>query len=385
MSQTIKVNSTEQSVEQIKLQARKNNIPIMKDESVDFIVSYIKEHNIKDILEIGTAVGYSAIQFALVSDQVFVSTVEYDIERYQQAVKNVATFGLMDRITLYLGDALETEISGKFDLIFIDGAKAQYTKFFEKFKYSLNEGGVIITDNLSFHGMVENPTLTHNYSTKKLVHKIQKFIDFLALNDDFKTEFFDIGDKIAVSRRNTEPKKDIFEILIDHDVHYELQRHPPIFSEADSIAIESDPATRIALQGQMVKNLFLRDKHGTMILVTLPLNKRADLKQIAQIFGTTRLFFCNPDELAQFLNITPGSVSPLCIVHDKLNKVLFLLDEDLRGKSENNCGSGLDCGCVLIHPLRNDATVSIAFDDLVRFTKEIGHNIRIEKLADKNG
>ena len=378
-------------IEQLKTDARKNNIPIMKDDTANFICEYIITHNVKTILEIGTAVGYSAIQFALAKEDIFVSTIEYDIERYQIAVKNVAKCGLQDRITLYLGDALTTDISGSFDLIFIDGAKAQYTKFFEKFKYQLNDGGVIITDNLSFHGMVENPSLTHNYSTKKLVHKIQKFIDFLTLNEEFKTEYFELGDKIAVSRRNTEPKKDIFETLIEIGIHYELQLHPAIFNEADAIAVESNPETRITLPGQMVKNLFLREQNShnwqnsnaTMILVSLPLNKRCDLKQIAKIFGTKRLTFCNPDELAEFLNITPGSVSPLCIMNDKLHKVLFLIDEDLRGKSENNCGSGLTCGNILIHPLRNDATISIAFDDLIRFTQYFDHDYKIEKLIDK--
>ena len=102
---------------------------------------------------------------------------------------------------MIFGDALTEEIEGKFDLIFIDAAKAQYIKFFEKYKENLSENGVIVSDNLSFHGMVEDLSLTHNYSTKKLVKKIRKYIDFLKTNEEFETEFFDKGDGISVSRK----------------------------------------------------------------------------------------------------------------------------------------------------------------------------------------
>jgi len=86
-------------------------------------------------------------------------------------------------------------------LIFIDGPKAQYTKFFERFKNNLTENGVYICDNLSFHGMVEDLSLTHNYSTIKMVKKLRKFIDFLKNNEEFETEFLKLGDGISVSRK----------------------------------------------------------------------------------------------------------------------------------------------------------------------------------------
>ncbi|MCR4790494.1 MAG: class I SAM-dependent methyltransferase [Treponemataceae bacterium] len=376
-------DKNELEIKEMKDYARENSVPIMKDAGMDFICDYIKEHKIKNILEIGTAIGYSAIRFASLADDIFVSTIEYDIDRYQQAVKNVSECNLMDRITLYLGDALTTEISGTFDMIFIDGAKAQYTRFFEKFKYQLSQGGVIVTDNLSFHGMVENPDLTHNYSTKKLVHKIRKFIDFLTINEEFTTQYFEVGDRVAISRRNSQPKKDIFEILIDIGIYYELQLHKPIFSEEDSKDID------IQLIGNEVKNLFVKDKHGTYILVSMPLHKRADLKQIAEIFSTTRLSFCNPEELGQYLHIQPGSVTPLCIMYDKLNKVKFLIDQDLQKPCQKeieakNFGNALSCGNILIHPLRNDASISISFDDLIKFTEHFGHDYKIVQLNGKD-
>ena len=144
----------------------KYEVPIMQDEGSDFICDYIKENGLKSVLEIGTAIGYSSVRFANLDSELKVTTIEIDPQRYQAAVENVKEKALENQITLILGDALTTQIQGKFDLIFIDAAKAQYIKFFEKFKENLSERGVIISDNLSFHGMVEDLSLTHNYSTK---------------------------------------------------------------------------------------------------------------------------------------------------------------------------------------------------------------------------
>ncbi len=186
----------------IKAYANREAVPIMQDEGCDFICDYIKNHNSKKILEIGTAIGYSSIRFASLSDDIFVTTIEYDIDRYIKAKENFQSCGLESRITAINDDALTHDFGDqKFDLIFIDAAKAQYIKFFEKYKKNLAEGGVIISDNLSFHGMVDDLSLTHNYSTKKLVRKIQKYVEFLKENQEYETEFFEIGDRIGVSRK----------------------------------------------------------------------------------------------------------------------------------------------------------------------------------------
>lgn len=181
--------------------AIKNEVPIMQDEGSDFICKYIEENNIKRILEIGSAIGYSSIKFAKLRDDIHVTTIEIDFDRFMAARKNFEDNNLTDRIEIIHGDALAEKIDGKFDLIFIDAAKAQYIKFFEKFKDNLSENGVIVSDNLSFHGMVEDLSLTHNYSTIKLVKKIRKYIDFLKTNQEFDTEFFKIGDGVSVSKR----------------------------------------------------------------------------------------------------------------------------------------------------------------------------------------
>ena len=186
----------------LKDYASQNSVPIMFDEGIEFIVNYIKENDVRFILEIGTAIGYSAIKFAQINPEIRIFTIEYDIERYQKAVENITKLNLGDQITVFLGDALKFNFTEKFDLIFIDGAKSQYVNFFEKYKNNLKKDGVFISDNLFFHGMVENPELTQNYSTIKLIRKLKRYIDFLKANTEFETTFYEIGDGVAVSRRN---------------------------------------------------------------------------------------------------------------------------------------------------------------------------------------
>ena len=188
-------------ISQIKSEARENQVPIIMDEGLGFILDYIKKNDVRFILEIGTAVAYSAIQFAKVSPNIRIFTIEYDILRYHEAVKNVVNCGLSHQITVFLGDALKFDFTEQFDLIFIDGAKSQYINFFEKYKNNLTPNGVFISDNLFFHGMVEDISKTKNYSTIKLIRKIRRYIDFLKANQEFETTFLEIGDGVAVSKR----------------------------------------------------------------------------------------------------------------------------------------------------------------------------------------
>ena len=187
-------------VEQIEKKALENNIPIIQKEGISFLSNYIKENNIKSILEIGSAVGYSAIKMALINKDIKITTIERDVDRYNEAVNNIKLVGLDNQITIYNADALEYTDNNKYDLIFIDAAKAQYIKFFEKYKLNLNVNGVIISDNLKFHGFVDNPELTNNRNTKQLVRKIKSYINFLEENDEFETTFYDLGDGISVSK-----------------------------------------------------------------------------------------------------------------------------------------------------------------------------------------
>ncbi len=187
--------------------ANEHNVPIIEKKSIAFIMKYIKSHNIKSVLEIGSAIGYSAILMASASEDVYVTTIERDETRYMECLKNVKKCKLDKIINVVFQDALEVNMGDvKYDMIFIDAAKGQYTKFFEKFKYFLNDGGVIISDNLKFHGHVGNSANIESKNLKSLVQKIESYIDFLKDNEEFETEFFDIGDGLSVSVKKNDKK-----------------------------------------------------------------------------------------------------------------------------------------------------------------------------------
>lgn len=180
--------------------AIKNNIPIMQKDGIEFLTDFISKNNIKNILEIGTAIGYSAIKMCLVDDYITVTTIERDEERYNMAIKNIKEFNLEDRINAICADALDVEIEGNYDLIFIDAAKAQSIKFFEKYKVLLNDNGYIITDNLNFHGLV-NTDEKISRNLRQLVRKINNYVDFLKQNKDYETKFYELGDGISITRK----------------------------------------------------------------------------------------------------------------------------------------------------------------------------------------
>lgn len=182
--------------------AKEKNVPIIEKESIAFIMKYIKSNNVKNILEIGSAIGYSAILMASSNAETKVTTIERDNERYMECLKNVKKAGLEKKINVVFQDALEVNLSDvTYDLIFIDAAKGQYTKFFEKFQYFLAPNGVIITDNLNFHGLVGKSETIESKNLKSLVEKIEKYIDFLKENEEFETEFYQLGDGISISKK----------------------------------------------------------------------------------------------------------------------------------------------------------------------------------------
>ena len=189
-------------IRQMEVYADEKGIPIMEKSGMKFLTEFIRLNNIKNVLEIGSAIGYSAINIALTGDDVCVTTIERDKDRYIEAVKNIKKVNLDDRITLILQDALDFSINDKFDLIFIDAAKSQYIKFFEKFSKNLKPGGYIITDNIGFHGLVNSDKTKLSRNLRQLITKIEKYIDFLKENKDFNTRFFEVGDGIAISRKN---------------------------------------------------------------------------------------------------------------------------------------------------------------------------------------
>ena len=187
-------------IDEMKEYAFENNVPIITDDGLDYILKYIKSHDVKRILEVGTAIGYSAICMCTVSSDISVTTIERDEKRYLEAVKNIKKAKLEDRINLIYGDALEVVVDGEYDLVFIDAAKAQNIKFFEKFEKNLNLQGTIITDNMNFHGLVyEKAEDIKSRDLRQLVRKVNNYREYLEDNTKYRTVFLDIGDGLAIS------------------------------------------------------------------------------------------------------------------------------------------------------------------------------------------
>ena len=185
---------------ELKKNAKEDGIPIMSDKGIDYLTTFILKNKINTVLEIGTAVGFSAISMALVNPKLKVVTIERDEERYMEAVKNVKKFDLEDRITCIFNDALNVKLDDKFDLIFIDAAKGQNINFFERFSTNLEDKGFIITDNMKFHGYVDmSEEEIKNRNLRGLVRKIKEYKTYLEENDKYETEFSDIGDGLAIS------------------------------------------------------------------------------------------------------------------------------------------------------------------------------------------
>lgn len=190
-----------QFIEEMEEYAKNKNVPIIEKDSITFIMKYIKLHKVKNILEIGSAIGYSSILMASVDADVKVTTIERDETRYLECLKNVKKCGMDKKVNVVFQDALEVNLNveEKYDLIFIDAAKGQYIKFFEKFKYFLADGGIIVTDNLKFHGYVGSKKKIESKNLAALVRKIENYIVFLKDNEEFDTKFYDVGDGLSVS------------------------------------------------------------------------------------------------------------------------------------------------------------------------------------------
>ena len=178
----------------------KNNVPIMSEDTIETIKNIIMVNEVHSILEIGTAIGYSTICFASTPGVTNITSVERDPERSKIAKDNVKNSELKN-ITLYENDALNIEIKDKFDLIIIDAAKSQNMKFFNKFKENLDEDGIIIIDNLSFHGYVNQEARIESRNLRQMVNKIRKFIDFLNNNEEFTVKYIEVGDTLGVCKR----------------------------------------------------------------------------------------------------------------------------------------------------------------------------------------
>lgn len=185
-------------IREILSQAEKFKTPIISWEGINLIVQLLKLTNAKKVMEIGTAIGFSAIYMSL-STGVQVTTIERNEFNYNQAKENILKAGLDNKINLIMNDALEYQTDEVFDLIFIDAAKAQYYRFFEKFKINLKANGIIICDNLLFHGLVEEPKKASSRNVSQLIRKIADFNKRISNHPQFDTFIYEIGDGFSIS------------------------------------------------------------------------------------------------------------------------------------------------------------------------------------------
>lgn len=180
--------------------AEKENVPIMKKDSIDYLLEFIRKNNINDVLEIGSAIGYSALKISTTGANV--TTIERDEERYKIAVENINKINYKNQINIILSDALDVNIPEKYDLIFIDAAKGKNKEFIDKFKKNLKTNGFIIIDNMDFHGLVGKSSEIKKRRLRSLVRKIESFIEYMEDQTEFKVSKINVGDGLYLLERN---------------------------------------------------------------------------------------------------------------------------------------------------------------------------------------
>lgn len=189
----------------IESHALARNIPVMQKEGILFLIEQLNLIHAKSCLEIGSAVGYSSLMMVSNVEGLKIDTIELNEERYHEAVINIKENHHEDDIEIFLDDALTFDCDKlkykDYDCLFIDAAKAQYQKFFEKYVPYVKDNGIIIVDNLDFHGMIFDIEHIKNRNTKQLVKKIKRFKDWIFNHDQYDVSYYPIGDGICVIKR----------------------------------------------------------------------------------------------------------------------------------------------------------------------------------------
>lgn len=190
------------TIEQIKQKAICDHIPIIMDDTLDVIIKILEEIKPKKILEIGTAIGYSAIRFSkYLGEDGYIDTIERDAERVQEARENIGELKLENKIKIYEGDALEIlpTLNGPYDIAFIDAAKGKYPIFLDEALRMLGNNGIIVADNVLYKGYVMSDYNKHKQRTA--VRGLREFLKKLDENESLNTEILDVGDGLAISRK----------------------------------------------------------------------------------------------------------------------------------------------------------------------------------------
>lgn len=198
--------ATDSKLKTLEEYASINNVPIMDKTSMEFMCVLAMVHAADKILEIGTAIGYSAINLARSCPEAHITSLEKNEEIAAIANDNIHSFNFDKQIQVIQGDAIESmqELISKnytFDFIFIDAAKGKYKDFFMLAEDLLAEGGVIVCDNVLFRGYAANPEAAPVKRLKKLAFKVKAFNNWLMEQEHFKTSIIPVGDGIAISKK----------------------------------------------------------------------------------------------------------------------------------------------------------------------------------------
>ena len=188
-------------LDKIKEKALNEHIPIIMDDTLDVIGKYLEKEKPKRILEIGTAVGYSAICFSKFLDKDgVIDTIERDVERIKEAKINIKNMNLEKVINIYEGDAIEIlpTLDEKYDVVFIDAAKGKYPFFLKEALRMINKNGIIFADNILYKGYVMSDYNKHKQRTA--VRNLREYIKEITENPYLETEILEVGDGLAVSR-----------------------------------------------------------------------------------------------------------------------------------------------------------------------------------------
>ena len=188
--------------EKIKQKALEEHIPIIMDDTLEVIAKILIENKPKRMLEIGTALGYSAICFSkYLREDGIIDTIERDTERIKQANENVKRLGLENKIHIHGGDAVEIlpTLTEKYDVIFIDAAKGKYPFFLKESERLLEPHGIIFADNILYKGYVMSDYNKHKQRTA--VRNLREYIKEVTEDPNFETEILEVGDGLAISKR----------------------------------------------------------------------------------------------------------------------------------------------------------------------------------------
>ncbi|EKU49949.1 O-methyltransferase [Staphylococcus massiliensis] len=189
-------------IEQLREYAEAHQVPIVHPLTLDMIKQLIRMKDVRSVLEIGTAIGYSSMQFASVKSGIHVTTVERNPDMIQRAKENIQHYRYEDNITLVEGDASERHdaiFNQTYDMLFIDAAKAQSKRFFEMYAPLVKPGGLILTDNVLYHGFVADIDVVRSRNVKQMVKKVQKYNEWLIQLEGYHTNFLDIEDGLAIT------------------------------------------------------------------------------------------------------------------------------------------------------------------------------------------